>query len=272
MRWLRQQPDRQQLVFDSYYDDPLLAAAQRYHASEEWQAVRGWLPVPGQGPALDVGAGRGIASYALARDGYAVTALEPDPSSLVGAGAIRGLASEAGLVIEVREDFSEQLPFPDRSFSIVFARAVLHHTRDLSSACREFFRVLKPGGALVAIREHVISRASDLEAFHRIHPLHRMYGGENAYLLRQYLDAISASGLVVRKVLAPLESEINLAPYTAASFRREIASRVGDRIPGAGAMLGLVLDIPGVWPVARALIGRFDHRPGRLYSFIAERP
>ena len=40
-------------------------------------------------------------------------------------------------------------------FDVVFARAVLHHTRDLELACREMFRVLRPGGIFVAAREHV---------------------------------------------------------------------------------------------------------------------
>ncbi len=31
--------------------------------------------------------------------------------------------------------------------------------------CREFFRVLKPGGRLIAVREHVISSKNDLPVF-----------------------------------------------------------------------------------------------------------
>lgn len=154
--WLRTQPEQSQLVADCYYDDPLMGAAERYWHSEEWQAVRTVL-VGRSGKALDVGAGRGIASYALAREGFSVSALEPDPSGLVGAAAIRTLASESSLPIQVVEEFSESLPFADATFDVVFARAVLHHTRDLEGACREFSRVLKPGGLLLAIREHVIS-------------------------------------------------------------------------------------------------------------------
>src|SRR6202042_3231470 len=37
--WLRNQPDRSQLVLDAFYDDPLIAAAERYYASGEWQAI-----------------------------------------------------------------------------------------------------------------------------------------------------------------------------------------------------------------------------------------
>lgn len=267
VRWLRAQPDRQALVHDAYYDDPLIGAAERYWQSGEWQGIRALLPRPGM--ALDVGAGRGIASYALARDGFAVTALEPDASDLVGAGAIRALAQETGLPITVVEDFSERLPFPDASFDVVFARAVLHHTRDLTVACREFARVLRPGGRMLAIREHVISRQEDKQAFLDAHPLHQLYGGENAFLLAEYVEALEQAGLQLQQVLAPLESQINYAPYTLASLHAEIGRRVGRRAAGVGRAVSMLLAVPGIWGLARRLLSLVDHRPGRLYSFLA---
>ena len=44
--WLRNQPDRRQLVLDAFYDDPLIAAAERYFDSDEWQAVSKLLRGP----------------------------------------------------------------------------------------------------------------------------------------------------------------------------------------------------------------------------------
>lgn len=269
--WLRAQDDQKQLVADCYYDDPLVVAAERYWHSEEWTAIRALLPTA-RGTALDVGAGRGIASYALAREGFGVTALEPDDSALVGAQAIRLLATDSQLPITVTQDFSERLPFPDASFDLVFARAVLHHTRDLSAACAEFCRVLKPGGLLIAVREHVISRAGDLDAFLQSHPLHRLYGGENAFLLGQYQDAIRAAGLRIERTLGPLESAINFAPHTVASLQREIAARVTRKLPGVTGLAVAVLGLPGLWPLVRATLAQIDHRPGRLYSFVAIKP
>lgn len=41
----------------------------------------------------------GISIYALAKLGWRVTALDPDPSTIVGAGAFRLLAEESSLPI-----------------------------------------------------------------------------------------------------------------------------------------------------------------------------
>ena len=267
--WLRNQPDQRQLVLDAFYDDPLIAAAKRYFLSAEWQSVSALLKSR-SGRALDVGAGRGIASYALARSGFAVTALEPDPSPIVGASAIRSLAAETGLPIEVVQEFSERLPFADDTFDVVFARAVLHHTRDLDVACREMFRVLRPGGVLIAAREHVISRESDLEQFLLQHPLHHLYGGEHAFLLDRYLGALRDAGFTAIETLAPLQSPINLFPHTIDTLRETVIERLTRKLPVA-PLWRAVLASRSVFMSLLAVAGRFDRRPGRLYSFVCHK-
>jgi SAM-dependent methyltransferase len=256
--WLRSQPDQAELVRACYFDDPLGEAAERYRESTEWRALRDLLPRP-PGRALEVGAGRGIASYALAHDGWATTALEPDPSNLVGAGAIRSLATEKGVDIKVVVEWGEQLPFPDGSFDVVLGRQVLHHARDLPQFCREIARVLRPGGRFVATREHVISRREDLQAFLDGHPLHRLYGGENARLLSEYRRAIEGAGLRLTAVLNPWASDVNLFPETTESVRATLARRL--RLPSPRLVPDLAL----------RLLGATSSVPGRLYTFVARR-
>jgi len=80
--WLIAQPDQQELARDCYFDSSPEDAAERYSRSDEWKAIGALLPSR-PGLALDVGAGRGIASYALAKAGWTVVAIEPDASALL---------------------------------------------------------------------------------------------------------------------------------------------------------------------------------------------
>lgn len=255
--WLRSQPDQAELVRACFYDDPLRVAAERYYGSTEWRAIRTLLAGK-KGYALDLGAGRGISAYALARDGWRVSALEPDASDVVGAGAIRALAQGANLDIRVEQKWGESLPYPDATFDLVHGRQVLHHARDLKQLCREAARVLKPGGLFIATREHVISRKEDLPEFLASHPLHKMYGGENAYLLDEYLDAIRGGGLMLSKVMNPCQSDINLFPDTTKGLKKILARRY--HFP---AML--------VPDFLLTRLGERNQSPGRLYSFVGRK-
>ena len=220
--------------------------------------MRFWPAAPGR--ALDLGAGRGIASFALANDGWQVTALEPNASGLCGAGAIRSLAAQSGLPITVAQEWGESLPFAGASFDLVHARQVLHHARNLPQLCAEAARVLRPGGLFIATREHVVDSPEDLPAFFATHPLHRLYGGENAFILEKYLGAIRQSDLRIRKILSPWESDINLFPETGDSLRAKIRERLPLPLPAS------VLDILICWKSKRL------NTPGRLYTFVGEKP
>jgi ubiquinone/menaquinone biosynthesis C-methylase UbiE len=270
VQWLKAQPDRQELVKACYYDDPVLEAAQRFANSEEWLAVyylaKNWM----NGKVLDLGAGNGISSYAFASAGCEVTALEPDPSDIVGAGAIEKLAKEANLKIEVIQNFGESLPFADNSFDIVYGRQVLHHAQDLPKLCQEAARVLRPNGLFIATREHVISQSKDLDIFLQTHPLHKLYGGENAFTLKQYKQAISQASLILRYCYGQYQSIINYAPLTQLQYQENIAIDLKKYL--RKNLAKWLCSQPNFIKLVSNIYTWRDHTPGRLYSFIAIKP
>lgn len=270
VQWLRSQPAQRELVQAAFYDDPLAAAALRYWLCSEWREVKSLIGAGCGRSALDIGAGRGIASFALAKDGFVVTALEPDPSGLVGASAIRELASAEKLDIRVVEEASERVPFESASFDIVFARAVLHHTNDLRTACKEMFRVLKPGGTLLAVREHVLSRREHLPRFLARHPLHKLYGGEHAYLEAEYRGALVDAGFAVT-TLRSFDSPINYFPHTDETLRDKLIGPLR-RVPVVSAVAKTLVSRQSIFNMVLSLMSWADQRPGRLHSFICRKP
>jgi SAM-dependent methyltransferase len=259
-------PAKQALVEACYFDLPLKLAAERYRSSEEWQAMRELIGSP-KGIAVDVGAGNGIVSYALAKDGWSVVAVEPDPSNLVGAGAIRNLAKETKVQFDVREGYGEGLPLKMGEAHLVIARQVLHHARDLPAFARDIARVLAPGGILLSTRDHVITGPEQLQTFLDTHPLHHLYGGENAFTVEQYRAAFTTAGLVIEEQLNAFDTVINYAPLTPESIRKEIAVRLGP----IGSLVDYALRSPRLFNFAMRVLSKIDRRPGRTISFVCRR-
>lgn len=267
--WLMSQPDKQDLVKDCYYDPSVVEAANRYWKSDEWKAIKLLLNNK-SGQALDLGAGRGISSYALAKEGWHVLAIEPDPSNLVGAGAIESLARSENLPIKVTKEFGEEIKCESESFDLVFARQVLHHAKSLDQLCAEVYRLLKPNGMFVAVRDHVVNSKNDMQSFFDKHPLHNLYGGENAYTEIEYLSAMKKAGFIVKMVIKSFDSVINYAPYTEDTLKTELSNRI-NKLPVIG-FFNIILNNKWLFNLTLKLLSRFDSRPGRLFSFVCIKP
>jgi ubiquinone/menaquinone biosynthesis C-methylase UbiE len=65
-------------------------------------------------------------------------------------GAARGRLGPAGLGFTFEQIDAQQIPLPGDTFDLVLANFMLHHVPDRRQAFGEIFRVLRPGGWLVA--------------------------------------------------------------------------------------------------------------------------
>lgn len=269
VKWYRAQPNNEAEIRNNYFDLPVLKAAERYAESEEFAEVIRLLGSGNGKRILDLGAGNGIASFALAKNGWLVTALEPDASAEVGAAAICTMRDETGLPITVVHESGHALPFEDEYFDSIHARQVLHHVPDLSTMTREVARVLRRGGLCLTTRDHVADDEQQLNAFRAEHPLHHLYGGEHAYPLEQYLAAFSKAGLRVLQSWGPVESILNFFPGTEQERQitiRQIANHSCFR-------LGRFLSWSNRFQASQLQRHtRNDSTPGRIYSFLLQRP
>lgn len=106
---------------------------------------------PGQ-RVLDVGCGTGTLAIAVARaaPGAEVQGLDPAPSMIARA---RHKAEAAGVQVRFEVGVVEHLDLEDDSVDVVLSTLMLHHLPGtlLQEGLREIFRVLKPGGRLVAV-------------------------------------------------------------------------------------------------------------------------
>jgi hypothetical protein len=104
----------------------------------------------------------------------------------------------------------------------------------------------------------------------RSHPLHDLYGGENAFLLTHYRQSILNAGLVIKHIYGPLESAINYAPLTSEQYKSKLSTSLS-KLVGTLTAQWLVSQ-----PLVTSLLGRIhalrDRTPGRLYSFVAIKP
>jgi SAM-dependent methyltransferase len=94
---------------------------------------------------LEIGAGYGEELIGFTRSGARAVGLD---FALTRLAQIPGRAGEAGVAVAAVAGDCHRLPFPDRSFDVVYGNAVLAHL-ERGRALAEVRRVLRPGGRLI---------------------------------------------------------------------------------------------------------------------------
>ena len=278
IKYIRGVPEFKELVEKAYLEEDLQLNVRRFRQSEEFKETLQIFEKSGFGKSvniLDIGAGNGVASVCFAMEGFNVTAVEPDSSNTVGNGAIKILKDKYKLEnINVISSSGESIPLENEAYDIVYVRQAMHHANHLNDFLKEISRLLKKAGMLVAVREHVIFNEKDKQYFLKEHPLQKFYGGENAYTLIEYKQAIVNAGLTLIKTLKYFDSVINYFPLTMDEVLDMKAKRAS--IVNCGMkkhhLASFQFTNPLIAYLYRIKLGKvYNERivPGRMYSFIA---
>jgi SAM-dependent methyltransferase len=116
-----------------------------------WQLwLQGLVDIPKGGDVLEVGCGTGLfwtIGWTSETSDFALTLTDLSAGMVAETVPLvqRSVARVTGLAADAQD-----LPFADNSFDIVIANQMLYHVPDPSQALREFARVLRPGGVLMA--------------------------------------------------------------------------------------------------------------------------
>jgi SAM-dependent methyltransferase len=144
----RKATDREFLQQQAYADSGKLNARVSIYAYSDrpqdfWLWVLGLVDWPDGARALDVGCGPGNYLRYLRRHHPTVRAHGLDLSP--------GMAAEAAAHGPTVNGDAGRLPFHDDAFDRVLAPHMLYHCPDIPAAVAELRRVLRPGGAMVAV-------------------------------------------------------------------------------------------------------------------------
>lgn len=149
-------PDELQLAFHEIecqtYDERFGISYDQHTAAAAAREANRLLGGAHLGRVVDVGCGTGFLGLGLAAAGQVddLHLVDLSPGMLSRA---RRNADSLGVDATFLEGTAADLPFEDDSFDAVVTRGVLHHLHDVPAALREWRRIVKPGGPVLALSE-----------------------------------------------------------------------------------------------------------------------
>jgi len=189
----------------------LHAADSAYNAHYDRPAVLAALgPVAGL-RVLDAACGPGLYAQELIDRGADVTAFD---ASQVMVDLARVQLS--GLVRVDRAVLGTRLPYPDDEFDLIVCALAIHYADDRAAAFAEFFRVLRPGGAVVVSTQHPVmdwlrKGGSYFDTTLETDTWRTPQGDQPVRFWRESLSALctaaTGAGFLIEKVIEPQPSE-----------------------------------------------------------------
>ncbi len=200
---------------------------------------------------LDIGCGTGAMSQKLARWGSVISAdFSPLALSYSRRRSLRRLCVSDAM----------RLPFRDGSFDVIVALDILEHLPDDEAALREFYRVLKPGGRVIA----TVPAYQSLWSGHDVALMHF-----RRYVAREVRDRFVAAKLRVEKLSYAMTLLYPVVWMVRHLFSRKDAEPRASLVPVPGFVNRLLV---GLLDAENALVRRLRLPFGVTVFCMAERP
>ena len=207
-------------------------------------------PVAGR-RVLEVGAGSGRDTVALAREGAIAYVLDYSPMSLE---LVRRQARAQGIEIHLVRADALAMPFRDDSLDVVFHQGLLEHFRDPMPLLRENVRVTRRGGRVIVDVPQTFHAYTVMKQ--SLIAMNRWFAGwETQFTPAQLERRVREAGLVVRRTYGEW-----MVPGLGYRVVREVFKRAGVTLP-------LEPRGPGFWERGwNALRARFGRSRAALWT------